>query len=144
VGEPPIAAIGRLPGEEAWVGFRHDHGGYRLVFGRADGTQLTAPASEAELLALAVAYFEELLDEPPPDLEATQGDIAAVCRWLSTSSGGGQIGTQLREAVDAIDDGLGTDVTVGRLSEALQALANEDEQADPLDLLVRRYRALGR
>lgn len=144
MGEPPITAIGRLPGPEAWVGFRRDGDGYRLVFGRSDGTLLSAPASAAELLALAVAYFEERLDEPPPALEATQGDIAVVCRWLATTSGGGHIGTQLREAVDAIDDGLGTDVTVGRLSEALRSLGNEDEQADPLDLLVGRYRALER
>ena len=46
----------------------------------------------------------------------------------------------LAEAFDAIDDGLAEDVVVRRLSVAAEAMrADEEEQADWVDLLVARY-----
>jgi hypothetical protein len=136
-----LSAIGALPNDGTWVGLSRDHRGYRLAFGPPGASVLLADASRQELLALAIAYFEDDLEDPPPDLEATQRDMGDLCRWLADSELRPEIASLLREAVDAIDDGLAADVTVGRLNDALRA-DERNEQADVLDLLVRRYRSL--
>jgi hypothetical protein len=97
-----------------------------------------------ELLTVAIAYYGEMLEGPPPSLEATQADLAELVRWLGTEDPDSSRRLRLSEALDAIDDGLAGDVVVARLSAAL-ALAGfpeTDEQADALDLLVSRYEAL--
>jgi hypothetical protein len=136
-----LCAIGRIDEDGAWVGLNADHGGYRLAFGRPGGSIVIVDASPVELLAVAVAYFEDALDDPPPDLDATQGDMAQLCRWLWAQERVGEVSTLLGGAIDAIDDGLAVDITVSRLGEVLRVLTR-DEQVEAVDLLVRRYRAL--
>ena len=49
----------------------------------------------------------------------------------------------VREALDAIDDGLAGDAVVARLSEARRGLGRETvEQADAIDLLAQRVKDL--
>lgn len=138
---PAVCAIGRLEPGGVWVGVSREADGYRIAFGRPDASVLLADASRTDLLALAIAYFEDRLEDAPPDLEATQGDIGDLCRWLAQTERHEDVRTLLQEAVDAVDDGLATDATVARLGDALRAQTGS-EQADLLDLLVIRYRAL--
>ncbi len=141
--EPWVSAIGRFEADGAWVGFRPTADGYELVFGEADGSRRVAPASRPELLAAAIAYFEEALQDPPAELEATQHDLGTLLRWLHASEPDPPLAGLLLQALDGIDDGLAGDVLVARLSGALTASGIPDEQAaDAVDLLVERYRAL--
>ena len=141
------AAVGVLTADAAWVGFAPDATGFRLAFVGTDaGTQISVAegsARDAELLAVAVAYYEEALDAPPPEFEATQADLAGLVRWLAARATDPQRRSLLDEAVDAIVDGLAGDVIVARLTQASPMGTGEtNEQADPVDLLVARYRAL--
>lgn len=140
--EPSVCAIGRFEADGAWVGFRPTADGYELVFGEADGSLLTATASRPELLAAAIAYFEEALEDSPTELEATQHDLGQLLRWLHASESDPRLAALLLQALDGIDDGLAGDVMVARLSGALTASGIPDEQADGVDLLAERYRAL--
>ena len=118
---PTPAAVGLLAPDGAWAGFVRDEGGFRLAFGRPDAGPWTStaegPMRVAELLAVAVAYYEEALDAPPPEIEATQADLADLVRWLAARAEDPRRGL-LDEAVDAIDDGLAGDVIVARLNQA--------------------------
>jgi hypothetical protein len=139
-------AVGLLP-DGAWAGFTDADDGFRLAFGAADGTHIASPtlgrARSNELLAVATAYYEEELDAPPPELEATQADLAALVGWLMAQESDARCARLLEEALDAIDDGLAGDVVVARLNAAALGGAQEtNEQADPIDLLVSRYLAL--
>jgi hypothetical protein len=136
-----LCAIGRIDQDGAWVGLSADDGTYRLAFGRPGGRVEVVDASPMELLAVAMAYFEDALDDPPPDLDATQGDMAQLCRWLRAREPDAAAAALLGQAIDAIDDGLAVDVTVSRLGDVLRALTR-NEQVEAVDLLVRRYRAL--
>ena len=104
--------------------------------------------SGAELLAAVIAWFEESLTDPPPEIEATQEDLASAVRWLATtvdvaSARGAELDRLLADALDAIDDGLAEDVVVRRLTVAATTMrGNVNEQVDWVDLLVRRYRLL--
>ena len=145
-GAAPVA-VGLLAPEGAWVGFVREEGGFRLAFGRADARVRTSAAEgsarNAELLAVAAAWYEEALDAPPPELEATQADLADLVRWLAARAEDPARQALLEEAIDAIDDGLAGDVIVARLNQAAGTAPGEtNEQADPVDLLVSRYRAL--
>lgn len=133
--DEPIA-IGMLPGGDAWIGLSHQRGGYRLAMGSGDRIALADADADADLLiVLAIAYFEQLLDEPPVAHEATHADIADVVRAVAEAESDPGRRRLLAEAVDAIDDGLGADAVAGCLVAARQAA---DEQADLVDLLVRR------
>jgi hypothetical protein len=79
-----------------------------------------AAEARAGLAAAASAYFLASLDPPPPDLEATHADVAALVRSLAADP----------EAIDAIDDGLPGDAVALRLATLLPA------DADPVRLLV--------
>jgi hypothetical protein len=135
-------AIGRLQPGGAWIGLRRTDAGYDLVFGRADGSLLSAPASAADLLAVAIGYFEESVDDAPPELEATHHDLALLLRSLHDAESQPARARLLLEAIEGIDDGLAGDVMVSRLSAAYEACRTANEQADPIDLLADRYRAL--
>lgn len=146
-----MAAVGRLPpaGDGACVGLAREADGYLVAYLATDGTLLVArPFDAVELLAAVIAWFEESLSDPPPELEATQEDLASAVRWLAGSRGSAAIGAVLidrllADAVDAIDDGLAEDVVVRRLTAATTAIrGNENEQVDSVDLLVTRYRLL--
>jgi hypothetical protein len=139
-------AIGLLTPGGAWVGFIRAGGGFRLAFSAADGaptsSRVEGSARRAELLAVALAYYEEALDAPPQELEATQADLAELVRWLTYREVDPRRHALLQEAVDAIDDGLAGDVVVARLTRAARTATETDEQADPVDLLVSRYEVL--
>ena len=140
-----LAAVGRLPGADdtACVCVVSDDAGRALGFLERDGTLLVARPPGRELLAAVIAWFEESLGAPPPELEATQEDLAAAVRWLVDVSVEHPAHRSLAEACDAIDDGLAEDVVVRRLIVAADAMrADEEEQADWVDLLVARYREL--
>jgi hypothetical protein len=136
MGEP--CAIGRLDPAGPWVGFTLDEGGYRLVAGHTDGLR-SAPADPDLMLALAIVYFENVLEDPPPSMEATHADVSDLVRWVAARADDEPTRRLLSEAVDAIDDGLGEDEVIGRL---VAASRTPREQADPLDLLRERVAAL--
>jgi hypothetical protein len=100
---------------------------------------LTVAADGDLLLALAIVYFENALDDPPPSIEATHADVSELVRSVADAASDEPTRRLLSEAVDAIDDGLGADEVIGRLVAARGLTA---EQADPLDLLRDRVEAL--
>lgn len=136
-----VFAIGRLEAGGAWVGLARAEEAYRLIFGTDASAEVSVPASRAELLAVAIGYFEESVDDAPPELEATHHDIAQLLRWLRGTAEPAH-GRLLLDVVEGIDDGVAGDVMVQRLSRAYDACRTANEQAAPLDLLVERYRAL--
>ena len=72
-------AIGRLEPDGPWVGFVRGDAGYRLAVG-AGGAPLTGDADADLLLALAIVYFENVLEDPPPSIEATHADVSDLVR----------------------------------------------------------------
>lgn len=135
-----ILAVGRLATDGPWVGLRRSAGRWDLVFGDPDGSvALELPAGKPDrpaLVAAAIAYFSEALADPPPAYEATQADLAALIGWLAETEPDAQAAARLRDALDAVDDGLPGDAVASRLT-AVQA----NEQIDPIDLLVQLHRA---
>lgn len=142
----PVVAIGRMGPRGPWVGFVKDAAGFHLAVAQPGEAAAVSPAGGAnrvaELLAAAIVYFEEALDPPPPELEATQADLAELLAWMATQTDTSR--KQLvREALDAIDDGLAGDAVVARLSEAGRRLGGKTvEQADAIDLLTQRVKDL--
>jgi hypothetical protein len=125
------------------VGFQATDGGYALAIGDERGVVL-ADASADILLALAIAHFEEALDDAPPELEATHADLADLVRHVAARASDPQAVRLLAEAVDAIDDGLGGEAVATRLAAARQGgtlpgtlPGTPNERADPVDMLVR-------
>ena len=141
---PAPSAIGRLEPGGAWIGFAPDGaGGYRLV--RGDGTNLAAVTTDdahlrGDLLALSIAYFAEVFADAPPELEATQADVAELIRWLQATAPDATEARQLQEAVDGVDDGLAADVLIARLTEAMVA-TDAARPLDPVARLLERYRS---
>lgn len=137
-------AIGRLAGGTAWIGVERHNGGWRVVFGDAGREQPVAASAVRQrelVLAAAGAYFEDALDDAPPDLEATHEDIAAVIGWLVDSEPDAARRGRLREALDAVEDGLAVDEVIGRLLAS--GAEDVNEPADWVDRLEDAYRALG-
>jgi len=142
----PVVAIGRIGTRGQWVGFVRDAAGFHLAVAQPGEATVVSPARGAnriaELLAVAIVYFEEALDPPPPELEATQSDLAELLAWMTTKTDTGR-NQLVREALDAIDDGLAGDAVVARLSDASRGLAGKAiEQADAIDLLAQRVKDL--
>jgi hypothetical protein len=131
-------AVGRIGAGGPWVGFAPalDDRYVLVVGGGGAASPRSAPADADDLLALACAYFEETLAEPPEELAATHGDIGALVRHVAEHEADVKRRRLLGEAVDAIDDGLAADVVVGRLSRCLGT------QEDPVARLRRRAREL--
>lgn len=112
--------VGRIGPDGPWVGFAPTlDDRYALVVGAIPGGPRQVEADPGDLLALALAYFEESLDPPPDDLAATHGDIGALVRHLAEHDPDEAHRRLLGEAVDAIDDGLAADATIARLTRAL-------------------------
>jgi len=131
--EVVACAVGRIGNDGPWVGFAPTiDDRYVLVAAGAAGGAASAQAEADDLLALAIAYFQDDLGEPPEELAATHGDIGALVRHLAEIEGEPERRRRLGEAVDAVDDGLATDVVVGRLSLCLEG----DEE--PVARLARR------
>jgi hypothetical protein len=128
-------AIGRWRPGGPWIGFQAAGDAYLLCVGAGD--DLLSEVADADvLLALAIAHFEEALEEAPPDLEATHGDLSGLVRFVAAHETDPTRRARLAEAVDAIDDGLAGDAVAVRLAACRRVAANE--QADPVDLLVAR------
>ncbi len=151
-----INAIGRLADAPVpWFGIAREAadeaaGGYTLIFGEADGTVVPAPDAPADptrgvLLAL-IAFFEGEARDPPPDLEMTHSEAAEAVQWLAAGAAADSArACALRDAVDAIDDGLPTDVVTGHLYRSLEADgAPEAGRVSPIGELRRTYERLGR
>ncbi len=143
-----VSAFGRLSSEGPWVGARRGASGWELVFGDADGTVRTWPATASAtgrvlLIAAAAAHFADLLLDPPVLLEATQADLAGLLGWLAATETEPRVVERAHEAVDAIDDGLASDAVVNLLNAYAGSVRPEaKEQADPVDLLLGAYQAL--
>lgn len=135
-----LRAIGRFAGRGDWFGYRFDADGPRLVFGNAQGAVRTPPAAQRErrrdVAVAAITYFEELAASPPPELEATQVDLAEAVRWLVETETDVLQRKRLVEAAEAIDDGLAGESVSGLLRDAL------GERGDSLELLTERYASL--
>lgn len=130
--DAPACAVGRLGPDGPWLGFVPTlDDGYAIVVGAPSGSRRSA-ATPDDLVALALAYFEDSLDEPPEELAATHGDIAAIVRHAADRAGDGPMRSAYAEAVDAIDDGLAADVVIERLA------ATFGVGADPIGYLRRR------
>jgi hypothetical protein len=126
-------AVGRLGVDGPWIGFAPTmDDAYALVVAGSGGHSRSAAADADDLLALAVAYFQDDLAEPPEELAATHGDIGALVRHLAEVESDPTRRRLMSEAIDAIDDGLAADVVVGRLGRCLGG----DE--DPVARLARR------
>ena len=119
-GDGAACAVGRVGSAGPWVGFAPtiDDGYALVVGGLPDGTRRSR-ADADDLLALAAVYFAETLDEPPDEIAATLGDIGSVVRHVAAHDRRAARRGVLAEAVDAVDDGLAADVTLGRLTRAL-------------------------
>ena len=130
-------AVGRLGPDEPWIGFAPAlDDGYDLVMDVQGDELARARAADEDVLALAVAYFEEALGEPPEELAAMHADIGSLVRHVAERVRDAEPKRLLREAVDAIDDGLAADVVVGRLR---RCLAGDEE---PVARLARRAHEL--
>jgi hypothetical protein len=130
-------AVGRLGPDGPWVGFAPSFDdGYELVVGMPGDDLRRGLADSADLLALAVAYFEDTLAEPPEELAAMHADIGSLVRHVAEREPEGGSRRLLSEAVDAIDDGLAADVVVGRLRDCLPG------EEEPVARLTRRAEEL--
>jgi hypothetical protein len=126
-------AVGRLGPDGPWVGFAPSlDDGYELVIGGGGVAPRRATADGDDLVAMAIAYFEEELDGPPEDLAATHADIGSLVRHLAEREADVERRRLLGEAVDAVDDGLPADAVVGRLRLCLAGVE------DPVARLSRR------
>lgn len=132
-------AIGRLRAGGPWVGFSRNRETYRLAVGQEEAIR-TAEADDDLLLALAIVYFEDVLEDPPPSIEATHADLSDLVRNVAQRAPDAEARRLLDEAVDSIDDGLAVDEVIGRLAAARARTATE--QADSLDLLRERAAVL--
>ena len=131
-------AGGRHGDSGEWIGFAPSFDdGYDLVVGRGDAVVASSPAEHDDVIALAVAYFEEALAEPPEELAATHADIGVLIRHAAGAEVDPERSEALQEAVDAIDDGLAADVVVSRLVRCLRG--NEE----PVARLERQATELG-
>jgi hypothetical protein len=140
-GAPPLEsprALGRLEAGGPWIGFGYRAGACRMAVGSADAIR-DGEADQDLLLALAIAYFAEALQEAPPDLEATQSDLSGLVRQLMEAEGDEARHAQLGEAIDAIDDGLAGDAVAEKL-EAARTLGRRE--LDPVEALARRAREI--
>lgn len=133
----PACAVGRLGDDGPWVGFAPGpDDAYVLVVGGTAAGSRRSPADPDDLLSLAIAYFEDALPAPPEELAATHGDIGSLVRSIAELEHDTERRRLLREAVDAVDDGLAADVVLGRLNRCLA------EGEDPIARLKRRAAGL--
>jgi hypothetical protein len=118
--ETVACAVGRLGPDGPWVGFAPTlDDAYALVVGGLADNPRQVGADLDDLVAMALAYFEESLDPPPDELAATHGDIGALVRHVAEHEPDPARRRLLGEAVDAVDDGLAADITIARLTRAL-------------------------
>jgi hypothetical protein len=131
-------AIGRLEAGGPWIGFGYRGEAFRLVM-EASGGMRDRAADRDLILALAIAHFSGALEEPPPDLEATQADLSTVVRDLLDAEVDPGRRALLGEALDAIDDGLAGDAVAEKLEAAR---SGRGDTVDPVELLLRKAREI--
>jgi hypothetical protein len=139
------SAIGRLFAGGPWVGFARGAQGYALAFDDLEGGArvLAAPSRSdlrEDLLAIAICYFDEAFGEAPSDLEATHAEIGDLLGWLAETEGDPACFALLREAADAVDDGLPADVVIARLAAAGGHGTDAGSPKEPISRLTERYR----
>lgn len=134
--ETGARAVGRIGDRGSWIGFAPSGDGYRLVRGTEGGAVRRLPGEVDDLVTLAIAYFAEALDDPPDQLAATHGDMAALVRRLAETEPDATRRAELGLAVDAIDDGYAADAVIARLTAVLPPSAGDD----PVARLVERAR----
>lgn len=153
-----VNAIGRLWDDRPdWFGIARvksprsleepERPAYSLVFGEPGGvTRVPAGAGPRGVLLALIAFFEGEAPEPPPELEMTQGEAADAVRSLAAGAADEDFGAPLREALDAIDDGLPADVVTSFLYRSLEATpaGGLAAGATPIDEVRRTYERLGR
>jgi hypothetical protein len=122
-------ALGRLGPGADWIGLGAQPDGFHLVVGRGPAIVAARPATRDDLLLAVLAYFGEGLEAPPAELEATHGDVATVIRWLAEHEPDARRRGALRDAMDAIDDGLAVDEVMTRLAVALPPGLRDDPVA---------------
>jgi hypothetical protein len=136
--DAPACAVGRIGPGGPWVGFAPTlDDGYALVVEGSSGSRRAAADADL-LLAIAIAYFEDALDSPPDELAATHADIGSLVRHLAEAEADASRRRLLREAVDAIDDGLAADAVIARLAAALSSAT----ASDPVGRLLERAREI--
>ena len=113
----------------AWIGLGARPDGFDLVVGRGPAIFAARPATRDDLLLAVLAYFSEGLEAPPAELEATHADVATVVRWLAEREPDAKRLGALRDAIDAIDDGLAVDEVMTRLAVALPPELRDDPSA---------------
>ena len=139
----PVRVVGRLGLAQPFIGFAETDDGYAVVFGTPEGGWRRDPAADPDarrtgLVCLAMAFFLENATGPPPELEATQADVARLVQSLVSEGAGPAEAAAIREALDAIDDGLAADAVALRLQRLL------GPGVDPLTALRQRAEALTR
>lgn len=147
-----LAVVGTLP-TGAIVGFACDAAGCRLAVGPTPAAMTVDPRApieqRAELIALAMAHFEEQLAAAPTTDAATQQDLAELVRWLAASDADPGWTQRAGLVLDAIEDGLPGDAVALSLTALLAeemtraAPANEAPPDDPVERLLARASALG-
>jgi len=147
-----LAIVGVLP-SGAIVGFGRDAAGCRLAVGQTAESMAVDPRApleqRGELIALAMAHFEEQLDEAATGEGATHQDLAELVRWLAESDPDQGWARRANLVLDAIEDGLPGDAVALSLAALLQeetkkaAPASEAPPDDPVERLVARASALG-
>jgi hypothetical protein len=131
-------AIGRVPPGDRWIGFALRGDTCHFVTAVDDDVRYAAAEPDL-LLALAIAHFAEVFEEPPPDIEATQADLSALVRYLMREEADPGRRALLSEALDAIDDGLAGDAVANRL---VAARSPRTSRIDPAELLQSRANEL--
>jgi hypothetical protein len=141
--------VGTLP-SGAWVGLGPALGAFRLVVG-ADGREEIDERDDAlarrALLALAIAYFEEALEDGPPDAaEATHQDMADLVSWLAATAADQDERTAARQALDAVEDGLAGDAVtlllIALFERSSERTPAPQASAEPVEFLAERASAL--
>jgi hypothetical protein len=136
--DAPACAVGRIGPGGPWVGFAPTlDDGYALVVEGSGGSR-RGEADGDLLLAIAIAYFEDALERPPDDLAATHADIGSLVRHLAEAEADATRRRLLKEAVDAIDDGLAADAVIARLVAALSS----EMASNPVERLLERARKI--
>lgn len=130
-----MCVVGRVPGDGRWLGLARQDADYALIVGDGDGERRTV-GDRRGLLAVAMAHFLGVLDDPPDEREATQQDLAELVAWLLHTEARPAVRVALREALDAIEDGLAVDVVATRLEDALEQTPALGAQSEVADLVL--------
>jgi hypothetical protein len=147
-----LAIVGILPAG-AVVGFARAADGCRLAIGPSAESMTVDPRApidqRGELISLAMAHFEEQLDQTTAGEGATHQDLAELVQWLAGSDSDPGWTRRAGLVLDAIEDGLPGDAVALSLAALLEeemtraAPASQAPPDDPVERLLARASALG-